>query len=254
MIDGAQNAPKVGCRFIDRTGLVVGRLTVVEHDVERSRPGIVFWKCRCACGSVVSVRSGHLGDSKKPVRSCGCLAAESASKTHAGKRQPWSARRPRSRISCQECSDPFVPKAGNDKFCERCKPIRAAEYHRAATRARYRRNPKYMTAYVLRASYGMTVEEYAQMERNTGGVCPICRAPPSGGRGKHRKFVVDHDHHTGKVRGLLCARCNAGLGQFADSIERLNAAVCYLEKYRDDNSERRSERESGPSALVQQPP
>jgi len=219
--------------FLDRTGFVVGRLTVVEHDSVRSRPGIVFWRCRCACGKIVSVRSGHLGDTKKPVRSCGCLAA----KTHRGKRHPWAARRPRSRIACKECAVLFVPIAGNDKFCGGCKATRAAEHHRASMRARRGKWPRYQSFYNLRANYGLSEEDYLKMEAAIGGLCPICTQPPQPhGKYKHRFFAVDHDHTTGKVRGLLCGRCNAGLGQFADSTERLAGAIRYLETHRADSS------------------
>ena len=227
-----------GHRFIDRTDSVVGRLTVVEHDVERSRPGIVFWKCRCECGAMVSVRSGHLGDTKRPVKSCGCWAAEVASKTHRGKRHPWRDRRPRSRIACKECTNLFVPIAGNDKFCCACRAMREAESHRDRSRAR-RKNQSglHQSNYNLFANYGITKEEYERMEIETGGLCSICGLAPTGGRNKHRKFAVDHDHKTGKVRGLLCWRCNSGLGCFADSTERLSAAVRYLEKSNDNNAE-----------------
>lgn len=52
------------------------------------------------------------------------------------------------------------------------------------------------------------------------GLCALCRAAPA--------VHVDHDHVTGKVRGLLCFNCNGGLGQFKDRIDVLQAAVDYL--------------------------
>lgn len=55
-------------------------------------------------------------------------------------------------------------------------------------------------------------------------ICAICGR--SGG-----KHEVDHDHKTGKVRGILCSRCNNGLGQFLDNITLLKKAITYLEKH-----------------------
>ncbi len=62
------------------------------------------------------------------------------------------------------------------------------------------------------------------------GVCAICRRPETfitTGQGPCR-LSVDHDHKTGKVRGLLCRDCNVGLGNFGDSGERLRNAAAYL--------------------------
>ena len=62
----------------------------------------------------------------------------------------------------------------------------------------------------------------AQLVKQGGG-CAICGARP-----KVRRLNVDHEHLSGAVRGLLCARCNRGLGWFADRPERLEGAALYL--------------------------
>jgi len=69
------------------------------------------------------------------------------------------------------------------------------------------------------------------------GVCAIC----SGGetvktRGTLRRLAVDHDHETGKVRGLLCNRCNNGLGNFRDDPDLLREAIAYLQEAREKGS------------------
>jgi hypothetical protein len=59
--------------------------------------------------------------------------------------------------------------------------------------------------------------------------CAICSVHLSDVK---KSFAVDHDHATGKVRGLLCDLCNRALGQFKDNIDNLKAAINYLEKHK----------------------
>lgn len=64
------------------------------------------------------------------------------------------------------------------------------------------------------------------IEENYGGEeCWIC-----GAERKTRRLHIDHDHKTGKIRGLLCHRCNRGLEYFRDKPDRLRDAAVYLEK------------------------
>jgi hypothetical protein len=83
---------------------------------------------------------------------------------------------------------------------------------------------------LLKQQYGLTLAEYEAMLAEQGGVCLICgRDPQTAGR---ERLVVDHDHATGHVRGLLCHRCNQGLGWFGDSTELLASAARYLGRRR----------------------
>ena len=82
--------------------------------------------------------------------------------------------------------------------------------------------------YELRRRYGIGNDEYQAIFEAQRGLCAIC--------GVHQNEIsqalsVDHCHESGKVRGLLCGKCNVGLGQFNDDIEGLEAAITYLKKY-----------------------
>lgn len=77
------------------------------------------------------------------------------------------------------------------------------------------------------AQYGMTLHDYEYMLAAQGYACAICHAGPE--EEKHKTLCVDHCHTTGKVRGLLCTRCNRALGLFRDCQKVLKAAVRYLD-------------------------
>lgn len=83
-----------------------------------------------------------------------------------------------------------------------------------------------MRGYYLKKMYSITPEEYEALLLKQGGVCAICKTAPS-----KRRLSVDHSHSTGKYRGLLCGRCNSGLGYFLDNIAIIQAAIEYLRKY-----------------------
>lgn len=87
-------------------------------------------------------------------------------------------------------------------------------------------------ARTLQSTYGVSIEELETLLAAQGGMCAICGGPATRvPRSANLRFVVDHDHETGKVRGLLCGNCNAGLGQFKESIENMEKAVRYLQHH-----------------------
>ena len=78
----------------------------------------------------------------------------------------------------------------------------------------------------LLKKFGLTLEAYADLLEQQGGVCAICKTSDTF---PWDWFCVDHDHATGRVRGLLCAFCNNVLGHSRENVETLRNAIDYLE-------------------------
>lgn len=74
----------------------------------------------------------------------------------------------------------------------------------------------------IKSTYGLTLDQYDRMLDNQNGVCAICGQPEI-----MRRLAVDHDHETGKVRGLLCTQCNFKLGILEDE-DFVSRATEYL--------------------------
>lgn len=80
--------------------------------------------------------------------------------------------------------------------------------------------------------YGITVEEYQALLEAQGGVCAICGQPETtvhSNTGTLWSLNVDHDHSTGRVRGLPCVPCNRGIGFLRDDPTTIRAALEYLD-------------------------
>lgn len=122
--------------------------------------------------------------------------------------------------TCKTCGvakplEEFPPAKGyKDGRKPHCKPCKHAYNKRYYT-------PEVRQKYARQAAYGVTPEAFSAMLDAQGGCCAICT-------GAMPNPHIDHDHATGKVRGLLCKLCNAGLGQFKDDVARLSQAITYL--------------------------
>ena len=81
---------------------------------------------------------------------------------------------------------------------------------------------------IVRRQYGITLAEYEQMLRDQNNKCAICKNEDEV---EGRRLAIDHCHESGNVRGLLCGKCNRGLGLFYDNKELLDNAISYLTKY-----------------------
>jgi hypothetical protein len=90
----------------------------------------------------------------------------------------------------------------------------------------YRKSPKGKNA-ALKRKYGINLEQYADILKDQGGCCAICGTDKPGGTGR---FHVDHINGAKPhvVRGILCSRCNPGLGCFKHDIKILARAIQYL--------------------------
>lgn len=122
---------------------------------------------------------------------------------------------------------------GLHTWCRSCCNIyQRRRYHDPSTEWRERRRTssrKNRLKYLYGIEYDLLMVLYEQQE----GCCAICgEAGSAPAQGKTRSvLVVDHDHETGEVRGLLCRRCNTGLGGLGDSVEILVKAASYLLSY-----------------------
>lgn len=112
---------------------------------------------------------------------------------------------------CRHCGKTFIPKAPSELYCsDFCKNY-------GVTEAYYKR------------VYGITLKEYLDLAEKQHFVCKLCKKENFAmGRNHSGCLVVDHDHVTGKVRGLLCHNCNRALGLFHDDANLLQKASEYL--------------------------
>lgn len=103
------------------------------------------------------------------------------------------------------------------KKTEAGKEAHAKYMSKDTTKSRLKRNR-------IKTRYGITEERYRELVAEQGGTCAICKEPSG-------QLHIDHDHVTGRVRGLLCGTCNRGLGMFKDDADNLRSAITYLSEH-----------------------
>lgn len=119
-------------------------------------------------------------------------------------------------------------QANKEKYAAKSKAWREANPEKAKENRRknYLKNKEsnllYSKEYNLKQNFNLTLEDYNTLLQKQNNVCAIC------GKTCSKSLAVDHDHKTGKVRGLLCNNCNRALGHFKDSVENLTNAINYL--------------------------
>lgn len=142
---------------------------------------------------------------------------------------------------CKEYKDisNFQPKGYQCKECRAEKqraywaslPIEVRRKRQMSLEAqkRYRQNNLEKTKQMsreghIRRKFGLTVEEYESMLNSQNKVCAICKQDCNTGN----RLAVDHNHKTGKIRGLLCKNCNTSIGLLKENINVLENAIIYL--------------------------
>lgn len=115
-------------------------------------------------------------------------------------------------------------------ICTKCKKIKSEEEFPKKHQGKYwckdcisEYNHKYQIG-----KLGITRKQYKELFDNQNGRCSVCR------KTSKRRLVVDHDHKTGKIRGLLCTKCNMSLGLLDDSIDNLKNMIGYLNSCKSD--------------------
>lgn len=152
----------------------------------------------------------------------------------------------KSQCQCKDCIRAYKQTPdGRKKNCERRKAwyenpknkkraIVRSKMWRKENREKYREWQKGYSArvkekhheYGIGRRYGLSKEQYASLLKKQGGKCAVCGFVP-----EKRKLSVDHDHLSGKVRGLLCDGCNRSLGYLHDSIANTLRVAEYLCRY-----------------------
>ena len=135
--------------------------------------------------------------------------------------------------TCTQCNiaqplDRFHKKrASADGHQEKCKTCRSKNskkhYHDNIDAIKAQRTPEIRRRWNIKYKYGITIEEYESMLADQDNKCCICKKTMD-------KPVIDHDHKTLKIRGILCSNCNVAIGLLEDNKTNLFNAIAYLSR------------------------
>lgn len=114
------------------------------------------------------------------------------------------------------------------KTCSKCKQIKSeCEFDiKIKSKSQLQSQCKKCRYYSrLYNKFGITIEEYNDLHKSSNGCCFICK--------KSCKLSLDHNHSTGRYRGLLCSKCNFGIAKFKEKVDLLLEAIKYIEEHRE---------------------
>ena len=128
---------------------------------------------------------------------------------------------------CKECNLPFILGENNTlhKYCSiECR----TKWHYSKWKSNGGfRNKEKRKSYYLKFTYGISLDQFNSLLTKQNNCCAICnRVSPTG-----YNWHVDHCHKTGRIRGILCSKCNQGLGMFEENIISIKKAIEYLDNF-----------------------
>lgn len=116
---------------------------------------------------------------------------------------------------------------GYSTYCSECTKDTSKQTPKEQLRRYYKNGYRIRRDTNLRRKYGLSLDEYEKMLENQNSCCIICKKTLND-NGKN--LAVDHDHKTGKIRGLLCNNCNVAVGFLQDNPEMGNKIADYLKE------------------------
>jgi len=126
-----------------------------------------------------------------------------------------------------EFSKDRAKKSGRTSQCKKCKN----DYMKLFRKNNPELCKKYLKKSTLKMIFGLSLQEYNKILSSQNYRCAICgKKEKRKLNGKICSLSVDHDHKTGKIRGLLCNDCNNGIGRMKDDISLLENAISYLRR------------------------
>lgn len=166
------------------------------------------------------IRSDKSGTRQRICRRCECEYSNSYAKLH----------RKRITENVREYQKDYKQK--NKKHLN---DIQRRRYHevvdeRHSYYSLYRNTDRTRNFYLQRR-YGITLNEFNEKLKQQNNGCAICGSVNGKANKRNDRLTVDHNHATGELRGILCHKCNFGLGHFDDDIELLLKAIEYLKSY-----------------------
>lgn len=183
-------------------------------------------RCKRCCVEANSTRYyANLEASRERSRLAAIEAQRRDPERRNAQRRAWAQRNPEKDTASKAAWN----EANKDRKRAANEAWRKANLERfnEAGKAWKKANPAAMKKYRLR-KYGLTIEQYEAMVAAQDGRCAICDTTTPA---KHGQWCIDHDHGTHDVRGLLCVKCNAGLGSFDDNPAFLLSAERYLQRH-----------------------
>lgn len=127
---------------------------------------------------------------------------------------------------CQFCKVDYVLGV-DSKLHKYCSVSCRVKYGNATAGKKYRESVKgklNSRAWRLKNDFNISLDDFNDLLQKQNNACAICKTQEPTGYNWH----VDHCHSSNKVRGILCSKCNQGLGLFKDSITNLTEAIKYL--------------------------